>query len=82
MVISGSLVDWGDELIPLFTLAIRLEPEQGIRIDRIIKRGHEKFGSRIDIGGDMHENHLEFLEWARAYDSGNINIRSKVKHDE
>lgn len=24
VVISGSLVDWGDELIPLFTLAIRL----------------------------------------------------------
>ena len=25
VVISGSLIDWGDELIPLFTLAIRLK---------------------------------------------------------
>ena len=25
VVIAGSLVDWGDELIPLFTLVIRME---------------------------------------------------------
>lgn len=31
-VISGSLVDWGDELIPLFTLAVRMETDTAIRI--------------------------------------------------
>ncbi len=32
VVISDSLVDWGDELIPLFTLAIRLVTDTEIRI--------------------------------------------------
>ena len=61
-VISGSLVDWGDELIPLFTLAVRLETDTKLRIQRLKKREREHFGSRIDIGGDMYENHQEFLQ--------------------
>ena len=32
VVISGSLVDWGDALIPLFTLAIRVETDTDIRL--------------------------------------------------
>ncbi len=35
VVISGSIVDWGDELIPLFTLAIRIEMNQALRIYQI-----------------------------------------------
>lgn len=38
VVISGSLVDWGDELIPLFTLAIRIETDTNIRLKRLKTR--------------------------------------------
>lgn len=82
VVISGSLVDWGDVLIPLFTLAIRVETDTAIRIDRLKKREREHFGSRIDAGGDMYENHREFIDWAASYDTGDLNMRSKSKHDE
>lgn len=82
VVISGSLVDWGDELIPLFTLAIRVETDTAIRIDRLRKREREHFGSRIDPGGDMYENHQEFIDWAASYDKGGLDMRSKSKHDE
>lgn len=82
VVISGSLVDWGDELIPLFTLAIRVETDTAIRIDRLRKREREHFGSRIDPGGDMYENHQEFIDWAASYDKGGLDMRSKAKHDE
>lgn len=82
VVISGSLVDWGDELIPLFTLAIRVETDTATRIERLRAREREHFGNRIDPGGDMYENHKEFIEWAASYDEGNINMRSKTKHDE
>lgn len=47
VVISGSLVDWGDELIPLFTLAIRLITDTEIRIERLKAREKQKFGDRI-----------------------------------
>lgn len=81
VVIAGSLVDWGDELIPLFTLAIRVETSTPIRIERIKRREKEKFGSRIEAGGDMYVQHKEFLAWAEAYDDGELDIRSKAMHD-
>ena len=81
-VISGSLVDWGDELIPLFTLALRLKTNTELRIKRLKQREREHFGSRIDVGGDMYENHQDFLQWAAAYDSGGLEMRSSAKHDD
>lgn len=82
VVISGSLTDWGDELIPLFTLVIRLITDSDTRIERLKKREYEELGSRIKPGGDMYENHLEFLEWAASYDTAGLDSRSKAKHDE
>ena len=81
VVISGSLVDWGDALIPLFTLAIRLETATDIRISRLKQREQARFGTRIDMGGDMFEQHQKFLAWASSYDSGGLDTRSKAKHD-
>ena len=48
VVIAGSLVDWGDELAPLFTLAIRMETDTEVRIERLKKREKEHFGKRIE----------------------------------
>ena len=28
-------------------------------------------------GGDMYTHHVEFIEWARIYDTGSVNMRSK-----
>lgn len=82
VVISGSLVDWGDELMPLFTLAVRLDTDTEIRIARLKKREREKFGDRIDSGGDMYKIHADFIEWAGMYDVGGTDMRSRAKHDE
>jgi len=49
-------VDWGDDLIPYFTLVVR-----------------------VITDGDMHQNHMGFIEYATAYDTGDINMRSKAK---
>ena len=46
------------------------------------KREREYFGSRIDAGGDMYENHRAFIEWAASYDCGDLDMRSRAKHDE
>lgn len=82
VVISGSLVAWGDELIPFFTLAIRLVTATDIRIKRIKQRERERFGNRIDEGGDMYKTHQEFIQWAQSYDTGDKHMRSKAMHDE
>lgn len=80
-VISGALAGWGDELIPQFTLAVRLVTPTDVRINRIQQREYARFGDRISEGGDMYEQHLSFIEWAASYDTADTSIRSKLEHD-
>ena len=82
VVISGSLTGWGDALIPRFTHVIRLTTPTEVRIERLRQREYAHFGERIREGGDMHENHIEFLDWAAQYDTGDVTMRSKACHDE
>lgn len=82
IVLSGSLVDWGDIFIPYFTLAIRIETDTELRIKRLRKREKENYGNRIEKSGDMYEHYLKFISWAASYDHGDLNMRSKAKHDQ
>ena len=82
VVIAGSLCDWGDYLIRYFNFAVRVETDVDLRIKRLEERQRRRFGSRIDPDGDMHDLHLGFIAWARAYDTGDISIRSIKRHDE
>jgi len=43
VVISGSLTDWGDVLIPYFTLAIRIEMEQTLEVKQCMMNGKKSF---------------------------------------
>ncbi len=81
VVISGSLTGWGDPLISQFTLAIRVVTATNIRLKRLRQREYAHFGERIREGGDMHQNHLDFLAWATQYDTGDMTMRSKACHD-
>ena len=81
-VISGSLVDWGDGLIPFFTLCVRTVVDPDIRLERLYQRELARFGARILPGGDMHEENQEFLRWARGYDDGPLTTRSRARHDQ
>ena len=80
-VISGSMTGWGDELILLFTMTVRLVIDSELRMERLRIREREKFGDRILPDADMYEIHKKFIEWASEYDTGDVNMRSKAKHD-
>jgi adenylate kinase family enzyme len=80
-ILSGSLCGWGDEFIPYFDLVIYLWIPQDIRLNRLIERERKRYGKEIEIGGAMHESHLEFIEWASKYDKGDINMRSRALHN-
>jgi adenylate kinase family enzyme len=81
-VISGSLCGWGDVFIPKFDLVMFIDTPTDIRISRLQKREYERFGERVREGGDMYDNHMEFLEWAKTYDTAAINQRSRALHKE
>lgn len=81
-VLSGSLCGWGDFAIPLFDLVIFLWVPTEVRINRLKARELEKFGQKsLSPGGEMHENHKEFIAWASQYDTGNHEMRSLAMHE-
>lgn len=82
VVLSGSLVNWGDVLIPRFTLCIRTVLDPSLRLERLHQREWARFGARIDPGGDMAQTHQEFLDWAARYDDGPVTMRSRALHDQ
>lgn len=78
--VTGSLTGWGDCLIPQFTLAVWLLTPTEVRIGRLEKREFERFGERIRPGGDMHEQHIEFMDWAKTYDTAMDDSRNRLTH--
>jgi adenylate kinase family enzyme len=81
-VVSGSLCGWGDVAIPLFELAVFLWIPHDVRMARLHRREHARFGERILPGGDMYESSQAFLAWAASYDEGGVDIRSRQRHDQ
>lgn len=68
VVISGSLVGWGDELAKFLSGCLYLLCPTATRIDRIREREKKRFASAIEEGGCMHERHMAFMQWAFLYD--------------
>jgi adenylate kinase family enzyme len=81
-VVSGSLCGWGDVAIPLFELVIFLWIPQDVRMARLRRREHARFGTRIEPGGDMYEQSQAFLAWAASYDDGDMDIRNRRRHEQ
>lgn len=82
-ILTGSLCGWGDFFIDRFDLAVYLWVPADIRIRRLIRRETSRFGqARISPGGDMFENHRDFIDWASRYDAGGLNMRSRASHEE
>ena len=69
-VLSGSVVGWGDHLIPRFDIVVFLYLTSDVRLARLRERERERFGAAIDPGGSMCDQHRAFLRWATGYDTG------------
>jgi adenylate kinase family enzyme len=79
-VISGSIIGWGESFKSQIDLVVFLHLPVEIRIDRIRRREQKRFGTRVAAGGDMYLQHLAFLDWVRAYETGEANVRSLKQH--
>ena len=80
-ILSGSVMSWGNPLIPRFELAIFVSVPRETRIERLKKREVERYGNRILPGGDRYEDSQWFIEWAASYDDGTREGRSLPKHE-
>ncbi|MDR1088304.1 MAG: hypothetical protein LBL23_03420 [Coriobacteriales bacterium] len=80
-VLTGNLgVNPGD-YVSLIDLIVFLDAPTDVRLGRLKAREHERFGDRIEPDGDMHQTHIDFMEWAEAYegDDNRFNTRQKQK---
>lgn len=82
-VLSGSLCDWGDPLVPLFTLVVFLWLPADLRLSRLKEREIARYGAAaLAPGGWFHQNHVDFMAYAASYDGGGLDIRSRRLHDQ
>jgi len=47
---------------------------------RLAERERVRYGDRISPKGDKHKLHLEFMQWARSYDTETAPTRSLDLH--
>lgn len=81
-ILSGSITGWGDfVLTPRFDLVVFVYVPQEERLNRLKHREKQRYGDRILPGGDRHQSHMEFIEWAEGYEAGAGTGRSLPKHE-
>jgi adenylate kinase family enzyme len=79
-VLSGSMMGWGDFLVPVLDLAVYLYLPPEIRMARLMARERERYGNRIDPRGELRAPHLEFMAWAERYETAGLEQRSRASH--
>lgn len=68
-VLSGNGLTWIAPIVPHFDAVVLLEMrDPAARVARVKARERKRFGDRIDPGGDMHQTHMEFLQWIADHD--------------
>lgn len=80
-VLTGSCIGWGDALICDAGLIVFLQVPTDIRLQRLDQREALRHGARILPGGDMHEAHLAFRDWASRYDDPLFTGRNLAQHE-
>lgn len=68
-VLSGSLMGWGEPVLPLLDLAVFLTLDPTTRLHRLRQREANRFGpAAVASGGPYHAQFDAFLAWAAQYD--------------
>lgn len=80
-ILTGSFIGWGDALIHKVDLIVFLKTPTSVRLQRLDRREAERHGARILPGGDMHEAHLAFRDWASRYDDPTFTGRNIAQHE-
>jgi hypothetical protein len=82
-LLTGSLMGWGDPLIPLFDLVVFLTLDPQIRLARLTARETIRHDAALpEPGGERHEAHKAFLRWAHRYDDPTFTGRSRIRHED
>jgi adenylate kinase family enzyme len=80
-VLSGSIDNWGDPIIPLFDRVVFVVTPHELRLQRLGAREARHFGADAIVpGGWRHREFEKFIEWAARYESAGPDLRSLARH--
>ncbi|MBW1296978.1 AAA family ATPase [Aquimarina litoralis] len=80
VIISGSLVSWGNQWKSSFDLVIFIYLNNEERMNRLVKREEERYGALL-INDEKTKKHSKaFLTWANQYENPNFNGRTLKVH--
>ncbi|MEM1136989.1 MAG: AAA family ATPase [Bacteroidota bacterium] len=81
VIISGSMVSWGEQWKLAVDLAVFLYIPQKIRMERLRKRETARYGNLLYSDENIKANTSAFLEWAVRYDDKKFTGRSISQHE-
>lgn len=58
--------DYGEAIYPFFQYAVLMDAPKDIRIQRVKNRSFQKFGNRMLLGGDLHEQEERFFDFVKS----------------
>lgn len=65
-VLSAVTGEFGEEITSLYRCAVFLSAPLDVRLERIRQRESLQHGARVRKGGDMHRQHLKFLDFVAS----------------
>lgn len=80
-VLSGSVTEGGDSLVPYFDAVVFLSLNPRLCRERLLAREATRFGAAIDTGGDREVAHRDFIEWASRYEDPTFTGRNRARHE-
>lgn len=81
LVVSGSMVSWGEQWARAFDVMVFLYIPSEIRMERLKKRERERYGNLLDTDPKFQSDSKAFLDWAVQYDNGTFKGRSLSIHN-
>ena len=58
--------DYGETIYSFFQYAVLIDVPRDIRIQRVKNRSFQKFGERMLLGGDLHEQEEKFFDFVKS----------------
>jgi len=73
-VMAGSMSSFHEHFDSMFSLAVLLNTDTKLKIQRVNQRAIKRFGDRVLVGGDMYGEHKKFLADVSGYENGQGNV--------
>jgi adenylate kinase family enzyme len=83
LILGGSVIDWGDQILPSFNLIVFLWLPPEIRLDRLTVREYARYGDQLTADPNRRKQFHKFMAWAADYDTcTGVANRTIVAHEQ